>query len=677
MKKLIACLLLFALCLSALAGCSNAKDDGNDALTAAKDYLYNMYKNADEATPSDYKRPAVVAIDGKSYNVTWTADVKTGSADDVKIVTDDSKMVTIDVNEQASTKVEYVLTASVSDGSKTASTSFNHYVPEYKEFSWADFVAAKEGDTVVVKGVVTGIIAKSKGNSSNCLYLQDNEGGYYVYNLSSDPVTDLKISVGNTVSVTGARSTYSGTYEIVNASVEIVDSGVTSVNAYDLTSVYAGASSLKDAALAEKQALLVTVKGVTVTDEDAGSGYYRFKLGSLESYVRISGSVCPLTKDDQATFKAAHAEHFGWLADVTGVLCVYDGAFYLTPVTVDAFNYISLPELSDAEKVASEKDILKLPASVTENTSIDLPSAGTNYEDVAISWTSDNDCAVVSDGKLVITLPEADTAVTVTATLTLNGVTETKEFVIKLSTPKSALSVDAILEIMKDYADKQISEGQYTVFGEVISSSFNSKYSSYTIELKTTAGEVPFKLYSVGIDPSLDKEAYHEDNGLVGFIVTCTGFLQLYGTTPEMPYLSASASPTGAAFTPTISNCVKPATVAEMIDFMKDYTSGQISTEQYTICGVVTSSKYKANYNSYDIWLTDGENGQAFQLYSAVIDESIAGDFSADDALAGYTVYCTGYLQLYNTTYEIGYLSASKSPTGEATSPVIFLVVAP
>ena len=88
--------------------------------------------------------------------------------------------------------------------------------------------------------------------------------------------------------------------------------------------------------------MLVTVKGVEITGEDAGSGYYKFKLGSLESYVRISSSVCPLTKDEQAQFIAAHAEHLGWIANVTGVLCVYDGSFYLTPATVDAIPPIAI-----------------------------------------------------------------------------------------------------------------------------------------------------------------------------------------------------------------------------------------------------------------------------------------------------------------------------------------------
>ena len=88
-----------------------------------------------------------------------------------------------------------------------------------------------------------------------------------------------------TVSVSGVKSTYNGTLEITNGTVEILDATKKEVTPVDFTELYANASALDDKALTEKQSMLVTVKGVEITGEDAGSGYYKFKLGDKESSV--------------------------------------------------------------------------------------------------------------------------------------------------------------------------------------------------------------------------------------------------------------------------------------------------------------------------------------------------------------------------------------------------------
>ena len=282
-------------------------------------------------------------------------------------------------------------------------------------------------------------MSKTKGNSSNCLYIQDGDGGYYVYAMAADPI-ESGIEVGMTVRVTGAKDTYSGTLEIANATVEILDSGKTEYAPADWTLKYEAATSLKDEALTKEQALLVTIKGVEVTSQDTSSGYYKFKKNGLESYVRISSSVCPIDKDAQTALKNGHAEHYGWTADVTGVICVYDGAFYLSPVEgFDAFTYVSLPEKSDEEKIAFELDSLSLTDYCAEDTVIALTLEGAGYSDVAIEWTSDSPAAVVEGDKLVITLAEEATVATVTAKAKSGDKEGVKEF---------KVSIDALSTVM-------------------------------------------------------------------------------------------------------------------------------------------------------------------------------------------------------------------------------------
>lgn len=485
MKKLISVVILLALCVAAFAACKPGETK-KDALTLAKEYIYTMYRNEAEVTASDYTRVGVVSIDGVTYTVEWTANITSGPADGVKTVkSEDGSTVTVDIDEKASADVVYTLKATIKDAEgKTAELSFDHKVPAFKEFTWAEYVAAAKDDTVIVKGVITAIMAKSKGNSYNCLYLQDNDGGYYAYNMATDPVTDDKLEVGMTVRVTGTRDTYNGTYEIMKATVEIVDSNKTPATAVDFTEKYQKATSLKDEALTAQQGMLVTLKGVEITGEDTSGGYYKFKLGEFESYIRISSSVCPITKDEQETLKKGHAEHTGWTANVTGIICVYDGAFYLTPASADAFEYVGLPQKDDAGMVAFEKDGLSVVSTVTADTEIELPSAGKTYDKVAITWESDNAAAVVANGKLTIKLPDTDATVKLTATLKCGSVTETRVFEIKLVATEMSYAeiVDAAYKLEAGAS----LPGTYRLFGKIIKidTPWSEQYKNITVTIE-------------------------------------------------------------------------------------------------------------------------------------------------------------------------------------------------
>ncbi|MBO4873636.1 MAG: hypothetical protein J5496_09550 [Lachnospiraceae bacterium] len=467
MKKVFALLAALTLILSLLAACGTQANEttpaptqapteapteapttapATDDLAAAKDYIFAMYNSKALATPADYQVTSVVAIAGVRYEVSWSVEITSGPADGVKVGAAENNQVTIDVNEKTPEDVAYNLVATVKDAAgKTATTSFPHTIPAYKEFTWDEYVAAKEGDTVVVKGVISATMSKTRGNSANCLYLQDADGGYYVYNMADDPDAAGYVP-GMTVRVTGSRSTYSGTYEIMNASVEVLENGPAELEVVDLTDLYANAASLKDAELTKLQAKLVTVKGVEITGQDTGSGYYKFKLGSLESYARISSSVCPLTKEEQTQFTTAHGEHLGWIANVTGVLCVYDGAFYVTPATVDAFEYVGLPEKSDAEKVAYEADLIVIPEKITEDTAVAVGNVGQSYESVAIAFSADNECVAVEDGKLIFTCPDADTEVTIKAVLTSGAEVLEKEFKVLVEAAATDVYVAEIVD---------------------------------------------------------------------------------------------------------------------------------------------------------------------------------------------------------------------------------------
>ena len=187
MKKAFLYSLVAVLCLLAVVGCStSSKTEEPSGLSKAKSYLLAMYQDKAVATASDYTVVDTVMINGVSYSVEWSSDVDSST---VSFIPGDKHMVTVDVNEKSPVDVSYTLTATISDSEgNTETVSFPHSIPAFKESSWAEYKAAADDSTLVVKGVVTGIMSKTKGNSSNCLYLQDADGGYYVYAMSADPV---------------------------------------------------------------------------------------------------------------------------------------------------------------------------------------------------------------------------------------------------------------------------------------------------------------------------------------------------------------------------------------------------------------------------------------------------------------------------------------------------------
>ena len=432
MKKSISILLLLALCIFAFAACNKNKD----ALTEAGEYLYGIYKDDAEVTPSDYDVAGRVTVGDTVFTVEWSVDVTEGVT--IKESSKDG-FYTVDVNEKTDKEIVYVLTATIKDEKgNSVQKTFNRKVPKYSVATYAEYAAAADDTALVVEGIVSGIFSKSNGSSANGLYLQDlkGEGGYYLYNMEKDPSADLGIKVGMTLSATGKKDTYNGTYELVSAKVEIIDSTIKAVEPVDITEAFKSASALTDTSLVGKQSLLVTIKGVEITGSDESMGYYKFKLGKLETYVRISSSNNCITKDEIATFKAGHGEHFSYSANVTGLVSLYSGSFYLVPVSVDGFEYLNKIEKTPAEKVEIEKGNLSLKTDISKDTELDLVSAGQNYSDVAISWSivkDENSCAKIEGNKLALKLQKEASKVTVKATLTCGEATTSAEFEISVA----------------------------------------------------------------------------------------------------------------------------------------------------------------------------------------------------------------------------------------------------
>ncbi|MBR4032616.1 MAG: hypothetical protein IKJ07_07785, partial [Clostridia bacterium] len=476
MKKLIAFCLAMLLCLSVFAACDTGK--GNEETTAGKEettagkeettagkeetttgkeetttegteettteetttpgsaydvesaaaFLDAQYKNAETITPVDYEVFGQVMVGLDKYMVSWTTD-----SDKVTAVEGSPKW-TIQVDELSLETVNYKIIGTITapDGT-TATVSYDRVVPKFEVTSFEDYMAAEEGTSVTVAGIVVGINAKSAGNTRNHLFLADvdGKGGYYCYQLEQDPLEE-GVALGMTVAVTAPVTPYSGMQETKGGGFVIIDKTIKEVPVLDITEKFAAGESLKNYV-----GLVVTIKGVTIGAQELEkdtSQYLWFAIGEKTGYVRTYVTDFPTTlkAEDKSTIDAAHAENFGNTANATGILVLYNSAPYLIPTGTDCFSDYTVVTKTDAEKVEAEKEAVSVNDRITENTTITLPSVGQYYDDVTITWTVDNEAYTITDGKLVIALGEEQATLKLTATITCGEVTETKEFELKI-----------------------------------------------------------------------------------------------------------------------------------------------------------------------------------------------------------------------------------------------------
>ncbi len=225
MKKILAMLLALAMLLGVC--CAFAEDAENPDLKNAAAYLFTLYKNAKRseptATPADYDVLGVVTVDGVEYAVEWTAD-----SDTIKIVVNEDKTVTIDVDDKNPEEVNYVLTATVKDAAgNTYPVSFERKVPAAfildAGMSYGDIVdyayTLQDGQATEETYRLFGTIVKIptawsedyQNITVDIAVAGKEEQPVQCYRLKGEGAKNLK--VGDQITVEGTFKNYKGTIE--------------------------------------------------------------------------------------------------------------------------------------------------------------------------------------------------------------------------------------------------------------------------------------------------------------------------------------------------------------------------------------------------------------------------------------------------------------------------------
>lgn len=547
MKKLLVALLTLVLCVSAFTACvlqdPNAPQETTPNVSynpeAAAAYVFNLYKDK-SVTAADFDVTAVANVAGVSYTVEWSVDT-----DKVTITKKNDTTYTVNVDEESAEELAYVLTATIKAGDgSTATKSFNLTVPKYVLTSFEEYMAAKADDNVVVKGIVVAINSKSAGNKYNHLFLADLEGkgGYYCYSMAKDPIADDGIELGMIVEVSGPVAPYSGMQEIKGGTARIIDSNKHDVTPVDVTEKFANGDSL-----ANYVGMPVTIKGVEIKGqalEKDTDQYLNFVLNGKTSYIRTYVSDFPTTlgvtnnngtysSPNKAVIDEAHAAKFGWLANATGILVLYNSNPYLIPMNVDCFEYIEKIVKTPEQMVAEALEALTIPTFISENTTLELPATSAIHAGVTFSWTVDKEGYTITDNKIALTVSETAVELKFTATATCEGKTGTKEITVKVALPE--MSIDEALKL--DDGATVVLVGVVTE----IKTAYSEQYGNISVTLKDATGELYlFRLTG---------------NVAVGDVIKVTGKMGSYngakqlaaGGTFEKLTVSTSAEATAAA----------------------------------------------------------------------------------------------------------------------------------
>lgn len=211
--------------------------------------------------------------------------------------------------------------------------------------TYAEYAAADLESEVVIETYVQA--TQSWWNDQITVYTQDQDGAYFIYNMTCSEEDAAKLVPGTKIKVTGYKTEWSGEIEIAaGATFEILE-GSYIAEPMDVTAL------LADENLIDNQNKLVAFNGMTIEPSvDADGNEAAFLYGwdgsgeagtdsDLYFNASIDGNTYTFTveyylcNEDTDAYKAVCALNIGDVVDMEGFLYWYNGANpHITAVTV-------------------------------------------------------------------------------------------------------------------------------------------------------------------------------------------------------------------------------------------------------------------------------------------------------------------------------------------------------
>ena len=615
MKKILSLLLALIMCLTVLTACDvqgtveqvkgavgpvvdQVKDFvsgllGNEEeppappteyhIDKAASYLKNMYKNDNATTAKDYTVVGQVRVAGVVYTVTWSTDVA-----DVKVEPLKDGNYLINVDENATSEYNYVLTATITAGNgDTAKVSFDRIVPEKNLFisvgtpvegtAYKFFMIQAKADKILYADGTTQnnenkyLNTTQVGKDAPDFFVEKSGEGFKFYYNKGETKMYIKAYL-----TTEDQTKFSKHLMYTN-------------NADEAT--------------------------VWTYDTATNSWHTSIVQNTLEGDKPVSYVVG--TYGDYTTFSISESDYI--TAENTGVSQFPAG---LLPKEVAEMDN-STPE----EKVAAELADIVVPSSVKVDGVLDLPLTGARYPEVTMTWTSDSQYAVVGeDGKITITIPAEPVTVKLTVVVVFGEVSETKEFEVELSREATPIAdIIALAKTLEDKGDPTVDK--YIVSGvivEIVSTKYGNMY------IQDAAGD---KIYIYGLYDQADVRYDKMENApQVGDYITVISVVGHY----DKPQLKSAV----------VLSSVSATTIPEANEIAGTLTDkGDPTADKYLVTGKVVevaSTKYG------NMYIEDAE-GNKMYIYGLYDVAGNRYDAMTIQPKVGDTITVLSVIGLYNT----------------------------
>ena len=245
--------------------------------------------------------------------------------------------------ESSSASTETSSSEASVDESATSEAATDATVPV---MTYDEYMAAAVDDPVTIQAYVQAKQSYYAEQSTATVYLQDQNGGYFAYDMACSQEDYDKLTPGTCIQVSGYKAEWSGEVEIADGSFTFVDGGDTYVaEALDVTDLL-GTDELES-----HQNQFVSFTGLTVepsTDANGneaaflynydGSGtqgddlYFNVSYNGETYTFTVESYLCDSSTD---VYKAVEGLEVGQTIDCEGFLYWYEGVNpHITSVTV-------------------------------------------------------------------------------------------------------------------------------------------------------------------------------------------------------------------------------------------------------------------------------------------------------------------------------------------------------
>ena len=403
--------------------------------------------------------------------------------------------------EHSTEVTNFKLICKVTDANGNEETiELNYNVPAFKYASYQEFAEAATAGSSDVLNVAGTVVAVYKTG----VYLIDEQGyGFYAFSPVFEGTMDQNsllaaYPIGSKVIASGTAALYNGQYEFAKGcSVKLVEAGSDYVIPYqDATEAFASAVSAKDkAALDHLQNTVVSINDITIADIDAANYYYYFTVGesNVKFYLRTSGSFNDFTNEKVNEIVKEWTE--GYKANIKGLVTVYSGSYYITPIELDAVE-ITSRALSDAAKVEIGLGVAEREYGITYETAgeYELPATDEN----GVSYTYEvlsGETIKVEGGKLVVTPGAEKSQNVLKVTAKIGEIEESTEITVEVA---------SALPTITSVADALLLEDGSQVYLEVtvdkVTSEWSDQYGNMRIDVTDGTGTLDCYRFSTKVE---------------------------------------------------------------------------------------------------------------------------------------------------------------------------------